>query len=127
MMSFTLMYEFEREIQQLPNTFTKIYIFDFDGTLYSSPLPNSKLWTSSLRGLLMDGLGWFLELETLSEDNTSQEWFAEDIAQQVIECKRDPQNLVVLMTGRRLPFLDRIVKLCHEHQPALNFDLYQQQ
>ena len=46
-------------------------IFDFDGTLFKSPLPNPRLWSSDLIAKLKaqpceKGLGWFQDPITLS-------------------------------------------------------------
>ena len=46
-------------------------IFDYDGTLFKSPLPNSRIWNSEMVAKLKatpkeKGLGWFQEPITLS-------------------------------------------------------------
>lgn len=125
-------YNFEREIQCIMdlitalvgNEYTRIAIFDFDGTLFASPLPSSKLWTSQLRGLIASDLGWFTSLETLSKEGVSAEWFHDVITEKALDRINDPNTLAVLLTGRRRTFLSQIRYLCMTHSPPLNFNLF---
>lgn len=66
----------------------RIEIFDFDNTLFCSPLPNPALWHRSLIGRLMSPeVGWFRDVRTLSEpfvvcrkstttDSNTCQWFS---------------------------------------------------
>lgn len=47
-------------------------VFDFDGTLFGSPLPNPNIWTKELYGTIRadkngGGLCWFQDIMTLDE------------------------------------------------------------
>ncbi|KAJ3092606.1 ribonuclease T2-like [Physocladia obscura] len=45
----------------------RLYVFDFDSTLFRSPQPSPQLWASEARGMLISECGWFMEPRTLSE------------------------------------------------------------
>lgn len=73
----------------------RIEIFDFDNTLFCSPLPNPALWHRSLIGRLMSPeVGWFRDVRTLSEpfvvcrkstttDSNTCRWFSTRIVSTV--------------------------------------------
>lgn len=83
----------------------KINIFDFDGTLFNSPIPNPKLWDKKFFGRLQNpykskGFGWFYNPLTLSKVDYSQ--FNKDIVKLVIRSYKDKDALTVLLTGRNV-------------------------
>ncbi|KAG0246158.1 hypothetical protein BGX31_004123 [Mortierella sp. GBA43] len=86
-----------------------VHVFDFDQTLFRSPMPNPALWDSSFIGQLVSwnvcGPGWWLNPDTLDlgpEAETSgwDGWWNEDLVAKVQESARDPECLTILLTGR---------------------------
>ena len=108
---------------------TRLVIFDFDSTLFRSPLPNRKLWHAELLGALLADCSWFSDARTLSPpyipDRPGLEWWDEDVvaaARAAIARKSD--TISVLMTGRRHHvFGDRIPRIAASLEPPLDFDL----
>ncbi|KAI8051550.1 hypothetical protein BDF22DRAFT_734522 [Syncephalis plumigaleata] len=109
-------------------------IFDFDNTLFCSPLPNPRLWHRSLIGRLMSPeVGWFRDARTLSEPfvicrksttggSPTCEWFSTHVLQRVRDVIDDTGTLTILLTGRsRSVYHARITELLLEHE--LQFDL----
>ncbi|CAG8439758.1 12093_t:CDS:2 [Ambispora leptoticha] len=96
-------------VQEENPQITKINIFDFDGTLFCSPLPNPNLWDSQMIARLMNvnliGKGWFQDSRSL--DTTSfpekiswRSWWNETTVSYVRQSVSDPNALTVLLTGR---------------------------
>ncbi|KAJ2729498.1 hypothetical protein H4R23_003473 [Coemansia sp. Cherry 401B] len=81
----------------------RLSIFDFDNTLFKSPLPNPRLWDQKLIGMLRStDLGWFQDSRTLSPpylEYTNGHWMQQTVRQAQAEAKRD-DTLIVLLTGR---------------------------
>jgi len=84
-------------------------IFDFDGTLFKSPVPNPSRWDSNLIGKFKStkeqgGLGWFQDIETLSEPYVpilpGDDWFEPHVRQAVLDSMNDDNSHTVLLTGR---------------------------
>lgn len=113
-----------------------IHVYDFDNTLFTSPLPNPKIWHSQTLGNLqqpkwiMNG-GWWHDHRILSatgkgleeEEKTAwQGWWNEHIVQLVQLSMQQKDVLKVLMTGRKVagfaPLIQRMVK-----SKGLEFDL----
>ncbi|KAJ3123906.1 hypothetical protein HK098_001551 [Nowakowskiella sp. JEL0407] len=127
---------------------TSLYIFDFDSTLFRSPLPNHELWSSELHGSLIGDCGWFKERRTLAAPHIpevpDESWFDVKIKDKVLKLLSERKvkkseeegddddgewvsdSIVVLMTGRRLDlFGERIISICKSLKPVpLNFDLF---
>ncbi|KAG9285334.1 hypothetical protein G9A89_010809 [Geosiphon pyriformis] len=100
----------EIDISSSPHPIFRLNIFDFDGTLFLSPLPNPYLWDSRFIGRLMNkgliGRGWFQEGRTLEFGKSAEMtgwdgWWNEEVVDQVIESMNDLNALTVLLTGRQ--------------------------
>jgi hypothetical protein len=105
--------------------YTKLRIFDFDSTVFKSPLPNPDLWTHSFLGTIVSDCQWFCDPRTLSVPYVPQippaEWWNNEIVE--IAKQRSPTTLNVLLTGRRKEFFqERITQLCE--CVGLEFDFY---
>jgi len=92
---------------------TKINIFDFDGTIFKSPVPNGKIWDSKTFGKLMadssrGGLGWFQHTITLDNKYIKDSTFNEDVVSDVRKSMADPSCATILLTGRDTSFTSRI-------------------
>ncbi|KAJ3045402.1 folylpolyglutamate synthase [Rhizophlyctis rosea] len=109
---------------------TRLLIFDFDSTLFRSPLPNRKLWHTELLGALLADCGWFADGRTLSApyipEKPSITWWDEETVRAARESiSRKDDTVSVLMTGRRHNvFSERIREIAHSLEPPLHFDLF---
>ncbi|TPX40585.1 hypothetical protein SeMB42_g05935 [Synchytrium endobioticum] len=110
---------------------TNLKIFDFDSTLFRSPLPNPNLWSPELAGLLISDLGWFTDPRTLGHPgiplHPDIDWFDRDVVKDALSAMQDPTNtLAVLLTGRRGSLYgDRVVEICMNLKPdPLPFDIF---
>ncbi|KAG0049041.1 hypothetical protein BGZ83_006117 [Gryganskiella cystojenkinii] len=111
--------------------FHTVNVFDFDQTLFQSPLPNPALWDPSFIGILTSwnycGTGWWhnpgtLELGPEIEASCWEGWWNEDIVTQVKESSADPGCLTVLLTGRNGPtFGTKLIQMVTKK--GLDFDL----
>ncbi|KAI8830100.1 hypothetical protein BJ741DRAFT_621104 [Chytriomyces cf. hyalinus JEL632] len=99
---------------------THLAVFDFDSTLFRSPLPSADLWAADLRGCVISDCAWFLEPRTLAAPYIPEvpdvSWWDERVVERVRKLRtaddRD-QNLVIVLTGRRRDlFYNRIEQLC---------------
>ncbi|GAN03354.1 hypothetical protein MAM1_0039c02807 [Mucor ambiguus] len=110
-----------RQLQQSPfyqsqqstdRYITTLDIFDFDSTLFLSPLLSPNIWHSSLVNAITTenllGPGWWRDIRSLQlhpdRDESSPPWcrfWNEDIVARVKESMADPAHLTVLLTGRR--------------------------
>ncbi|CCX11748.1 Similar to Uncharacterized protein C4.02c; acc. no. Q9USS8 [Pyronema omphalodes CBS 100304] len=113
-----------------------IHLYDFDNTLFTSPLPNPKLWHSQTLGNLQQPKwitngGWWHDHRILAatgkgveeEEKTAwQGWWNEHIVQLVQLSMQQKDVLTVLVTGRKTagfaPLIQRMVK-----SKGLEFDL----
>jgi hypothetical protein len=85
--------------------FKKLYIFDFDGTLFRSPKPPEG----------EDPEGWWSSLKSLSPPYVDSVpdggmWHPDSVAR-LKEAVEDPDGYVVVMTGRHNPLQPRIQDL----------------
>src|SRR5574343_68294 len=92
---------------------TKINIFDFDGTIFNSPVPNGKIWDSKTFGRLMadssrGGLGWFQHTITLDNKYIKDSTCNEEVVAAVRKSMADPSCATILLTGRDTSFSNRI-------------------
>jgi len=95
---------------------TCLHVYDFDGTLFKSPIPSPKLWHPNLFGKLMEdidtGLGWFQDKITLSEpyvpSKPGPEWFNQDVVESVRNSMKRKDTITVLLTGRNKSYKDSI-------------------
>ncbi|CAO3566139.1 unnamed protein product [Mortierella alpina] len=111
--------------------FHTVNVFDFDQTLFQSPLPNPALWDPSFLGVLTSwnycGTGWWhnpgtLELGPETEATCWQGWWNEDIVKEVKKSSADPGCLTVLLTGRNGPtFGQKLIEMVG--RKGLDFDL----
>ncbi|KAF9912738.1 hypothetical protein EC991_009474 [Linnemannia zychae] len=106
-------------------------VFDFDQTLFQSPLPNPALWDPSFIGILTSwaycGTGWWhnpgtLEMGPDIEASIWDGWWNEAIVEKVRESSEDPGCLTILLTGRNGPtFGQKLVSMIQSK--GLDFDL----
>jgi len=108
-----------------------VNIFDFDGTLFRSPVPNPKLWDNSLIGKIhsttdQSGLGWFQDIITLSHPYVplypEEKWYVAEVKEKVLESMKDPTAITVLLTGRTVQYQSMIKRIV-DHA-GLQFDEY---
>ncbi|KAF4556136.1 Hypothetical protein D9617_1g080110 [Elsinoe fawcettii] len=102
--------------KQLPaiDNISEVNIFDFDNTLFRTPLPNPQIWDGRTIGTLssddafVNG-GWWHDNSILSatgggvevqEPKAWSDFWDEDIVEEVKESMESPTALTVLMTGR---------------------------
>lgn len=107
----------------------KLAIFDFDGTLFHSPVPNKGRLSRDLYGKLMakkseGGYGWFQNEITLAPKYTTDIglWFNPEIVEAAQQHSIDDEYIVVMLTGRSELFRDRVTELCDS--VGLIFDEY---
>ncbi|CAG8529333.1 10317_t:CDS:1 [Funneliformis mosseae] len=81
----------------------KINIFDFDGTLFSSPEPNPEIWEKRLIGMLKEEnkifRGWYQDKRSLETCETGNRW-NNKLVETVKLSMRAENHLTVLLTGR---------------------------
>jgi len=105
-----------------------IHVYDFDNTLFCTPLPNHKIWHSHTLGNLQSPTwltsgGWWRDPRILAATGEGLEveekrawhgWWNEDIVQLVQLSMRQKDALTVLLTGRSVTgfadLVQRIVK-----------------
>ncbi|KAF9276244.1 hypothetical protein BGZ68_010157 [Mortierella alpina] len=89
-----------------------VNVFDFDQTLFRSPLPSPALWDPSFIGTLISwndcGAGWWHTPATLdfgpeAEASAWEGWWNEDLVKDVERSSSDPGCLTILLTGRNGP------------------------
>ncbi|KAJ3328358.1 hypothetical protein HDU76_010112 [Blyttiomyces sp. JEL0837] len=100
------------------SSLSKLFVFDFDSTLFRSPLPNPNLWTPDLVGALISDCGWFLEPRTLLAPfvpaKPDLSWWDESVLSVVQKTmlENGDDTVIVLLTGRRHDlFAERIKQL----------------
>ena len=113
-----------------------IHVYDFDNTLFMSPLPNQKLWASPTVGLLQEqhsfiNGGWWHNPNILSatgegvekeESKAWEGWWNEQIVDLVRLSMEQKDALTVLLTGRAEEgFADLIRRMVASKK--LQFDL----
>ncbi|KAG0237112.1 hypothetical protein BGW41_000280 [Actinomortierella wolfii] len=111
--------------------FRSLAVFDFDQTLFQSPLPNPALWDPAFIGVLTTwnycGTGWWhnpgtLELGPAIEESVWDGWWNEHVVEQVIRCSQNPECLTILLTGRNGPtFGAKLVQMVQAK--GLDFDI----
>ncbi|KAJ2522384.1 hypothetical protein GGI11_001745 [Coemansia sp. RSA 2049] len=106
---------------------TKVSIFDFDNTLFKSPLPNPRIWDKTLIGMLKStDLGWFHDSRTLDKPYlkyTRNHWIGETVKQVRNEVMNSDTTLVVLLTGRSHSSYRPLILDLVSRNPDLHFDL----
>lgn len=106
---------------------TVIKIFDFDGTIFNSPIPNRNLWDNKMFGKLMSethkgGYGWFQNPRTLEDRYVSNSDFNEAVVADVHEAMADVNTVTVLLTGRTTQYEDLVKQILETNE--LVFDHY---
>lgn len=99
---------------------TKISVFDFDGTLISTELPETgKSRWKEVKGTDWPHRGWWGKAESLD-----LEIFENSVIEHVVEDykkeKNGPENLVVMLTGRMVALSLDVEKILDKH--GLDFD-----
>ncbi|OXV05230.1 hypothetical protein Egran_07003 [Elaphomyces granulatus] len=113
-----------------------IHVYDFDNTLFNSPLPNPQVWNGPTIGFLQtyDGFtngGWWQDPNLLSatgegpdveEARAWKGWWNEQIVQLVDLSMQQKDALTVLLTGRSEAGFTNIIKRMVASR-KLDFDL----
>lgn len=117
-------------------TVKSIHVYDFDNTLFCSPLPNPQLWNPSSIGLLQTyevfaSGGWWHDPTILAATGEGIEkeepcgwegWWNETVVDLVRTSMEQADVLTVLLTGRNeTDFADLVNRICNAKQ--LDFDL----
>eukprot|EP01119_Soliformovum_irregulare_P001909 TRINITY_DN1177_c0_g1_i1.p1 TRINITY_DN1177_c0_g1~~TRINITY_DN1177_c0_g1_i1.p1 ORF type:complete len:430 (-),score=112.28 TRINITY_DN1177_c0_g1_i1:35-1324(-) len=106
------------EESKLPKSEKILRIFDFDGTLFRSPVPNESLWHPKLYNLIRQapkqgGVGWYQEVITLMHpcvpEKIDATWFHPEMLELVKTSMADPNCATVLLTGRAIEYTDIIL------------------
>lgn len=110
---------------------TRLAIFDFDSTLFYSPLLSPTIWHPTLvHALTSEGLcgpGWWRDIRSLQlgadvEQTHWKGYWNPGVMIQVQAALEDPKTLTVLLTGRRVhPFYDLVSKMLKSQ--GLDFDM----
>jgi hypothetical protein len=96
---------------------TKLHIFDFDGTLFSSPLDNqeNKKLYEKVKGKPWPHRGWWGRIETLQPplvpDPAPPEWFIESVVQRFQESRKDATADTVILTGRHKGLRQEVLRI----------------
>ncbi|KAK5284318.1 hypothetical protein LTR40_000338 [Exophiala xenobiotica] len=113
-----------------------VHVYDFDNTLFSSPLPNPQIWSSPAIGMLQayETLaygGWWHDSSILAatgdglekeEPRAWEGWWNETIVQLVEMSIQSRDVVTVLLTGRgETNFTDLVNRICNAKN--LDFDL----
>ncbi|KAF9934711.1 hypothetical protein FBU30_000569 [Linnemannia zychae] len=111
--------------------FHTVHVFDFDQTLFRSPVLNTGIWDPYFLSKLISwdecGSGWWLTRDSLelgleAEQSGWAGWWNEDLVQVVRESARNPACLTILLTGRYGPLYgDLLCRMTQSKQ--LDFDL----
>lgn len=106
---------------------TVIKIFDFDGTLFNSPIPNRNLWDRSMFGKLMGetkngGYGWFQNPRTLEDRYIGNSDFNEDVVAEVRKATTEQNTVTVMLTGRTINYENMVKRILDSND--LTFDHY---
>ncbi|KAI5837377.1 hypothetical protein DFP73DRAFT_568670 [Morchella snyderi] len=119
-----------------PDTIKTIHVYDFDNTLFMSPLPNTRIWTSPTSGFLqqqecfMSG-GWWHDSRFLAATGKAllvgegigwEGWWNEPVVDLVELSRKQNDALTILLTGRSASgFSDLIQRMVASK--GLNFDI----
>jgi hypothetical protein len=114
-----------------------IHIYDFDNTLFMSPLPNKAIWQSHCVGQLQNqdvfvNGGWWHDAGILSATGEGVEieetrawkgWWNEKVVQLVQLSMQQKDALTVLLTGRaEAGFAELVKRMCKSRK--LGFDMF---
>ncbi|KAJ2803202.1 hypothetical protein H4R20_002987, partial [Coemansia guatemalensis] len=114
------------ELRQHKQGVQRLSIFDFDNTLFKSPLPNPRLWDQKLIGMLKStDLGWFQDARTLSSpylEYSDSHWI-QPIARLAHAETQRSDTLVILLTGRSHAAYRQLVLGLLAKRKGLRFDI----
>ena len=106
-------------------------IFDFDGTIFRSPVPNPKVWDKDTYNKLRNeidhefpasgGYGWFQTPITLDDKYIDNE-FIEYVVDEVRKSMAAPNTATVMLTGRSTAYEGPVKKILNRKRS--NFDAY---
>ncbi|KAK5995729.1 hypothetical protein PT974_04146 [Cladobotryum mycophilum] len=124
--------------KQLPaaDKIKALHVYDFDNTLFKTPLPNPALWSGPTIGMLasQDAFtngGWWHDNRILAATGEGQEreeqrawegWWNEKIVQLVKLSVKQPDALCVLLTGRSEHGFSELIKKMVTSK-GLDFDM----
>ncbi|KAJ2383226.1 hypothetical protein GGI23_007193, partial [Coemansia sp. RSA 2559] len=115
------------DLRQSKPGVTRVSIFDFDNTLFKSPLPNPRIWDNTLSGMLKStDLGWFHDSRTLDWPYlkyTHEHWIEETVTLANKELRQRNTTLIVLLTGRAHSSYRSIILDLVSRNRDLHFDL----
>lgn len=101
---------------------TKLAIFDFDGTLISTPLPDAGRVTYHKKtGNQWPHKGWWGQAESLNTEIFEMPVVL-DVVTDYHRVKKEPDTLIVLLTGRMKKLANEVKKVLTEKE--LEFDEY---
>lgn len=99
---------------------TKISVFDFDGTLVNTELPETgKPRWKQVKGVDWPHQGWWGKAESLDLE-TFENAVIDHVVEDYKKEKNGEENLVVMLTGRRSILSDDVEKILEKH--GLVFD-----
>lgn len=106
---------------------TVIKIFDFDGTIFNSPIPNRELWDKKMFGKLMSetrqgGYGWFQNPRTLEDKYIGNSDFNEAVVVEIRKANAEQNTVTVMLTGRTTQYEDLVKQILETNE--LTFDHY---
>lgn len=119
-----------------PDTIRSIHVYDFDNTLFRSPLPNPRLWSGMTIGLFhkpdaFANGGWWHDDRILAatgegvdieEGRAWEGWWNEYVVELVKLSMQQKDALTVLLTGRSMKnFPDLVHKIVKSK--GLQFDM----
>ena len=86
--------EFKQKLVDLNEAqyINRLAIFDWDSTLFRSPLPNPALWSKELCGTLIGNCHWFADSRTLQHPyvplHPDISWWDESILKEAESCMK---------------------------------------
>ncbi|EPY49351.1 fungal protein [Schizosaccharomyces cryophilus OY26] len=133
-------FDFRPWRKQNRGDYKELHIYDFDNTLFQTPLPNANIWSNQAIRVLMGfnilaNGGWFFDPRVLASTGEGVEieekrawagWWNERIVAQARESIRRQDVLAVLLTGRNERFrkiTEKIVKSKGLHFDGVVFKL----
>lgn len=108
-----------------------INIFDFDGTIYESPVPNADRLGNKFAGRLNStiaekGLGWFQNPITLQPKYTTElgDFFNYDVIADIRKSMAEPNHKTIMKTGRTTAYTSYIMGIIDTLEEPVVFDEY---
>lgn len=101
--------------------YTKLSVFDFDGTLVDTPLPNDEnkqMWADH-HGKEWPYIGWWGRNETLDMDVWDMPLITDTIKDYLIE-KDEKDTMTIMLTGRMTKQKDSVMAILNKY--GLTFD-----